>query len=80
MLFTQLVEGVLEEAEVREALQVLVLRKQAGEELAVAPPVEALSRFAECELPRLESLKEPADVVADVEDLNRFFRRYALWA
>jgi predicted nucleotidyltransferase len=80
MLFTQLVDGVLEEAEVRLALDELVVRKQAGVELAVAPPVEALSRFIEDELPRLESLKEPDEVAPEVEALNSFFRRYALAA
>ncbi len=45
MLFAQLVETVLDEADVRAALDELVARKQAGEELAAAPPVEALSRF-----------------------------------
>src|SRR5947209_15579705 len=39
MLFAQLVEGVLDEAEERAALQELVARKQAGDELATAPPV-----------------------------------------
>ena len=56
MLFAQLVEGVLDEADVRTALDELVARKQAGDELAVAPPVEALSRFIDAELPRLEAL------------------------
>ena len=59
MLFAQLVENVLEEPEVRAALDELVARKQAGDELAVAPPVEALSRFVEVELARLESLNAP---------------------
>ena len=76
---------------VRDALQELVARKQAGHELAVAPPVEVLSRFVEAELPRLESVNEPDEVVPNVEEpfrqaqgpepvegLNRFFRRYAL--
>jgi predicted nucleotidyltransferase len=80
MLFAQLVQGVLEEAEVRAALDQLVARKQAGEELAVAPPVEVLSRFVEAELPRLDALKEPDDAAGDVEELNRFFRRQALAA
>lgn len=80
MLFAELVERVLDEAEVRSALDELVARKQAGEELAVAPPVEALSRFVEVELPRLEALKEADDAVAEVEELNSFFRRYALAA
>ncbi len=80
MLFAQLVEGVLDEADVRAALAELVARKQAGEELAVAPPVEALTRFIEAELPRLETLNEPDDAAGEVEDLNGFFRRYALAA
>ena len=41
-------------------------------------PVEAVSAFIEIELPRLEALSEPDDSVGDVEELNRFFRRYAL--
>jgi len=80
MLFAQLVEGVLDEADVRLALDELVARKQAGDELAVAPPVEALSRFIEAELPRLEALAEPDDAAGDVDELNGFFRRYALAA
>ena len=80
MLFADLVENVLEKSAAREALEELVARKQAGHELAVAPPVEALSRVVENELPRLESLKAPDEVVPDVKKLNRFFRRYALAA
>ena len=80
MLFAQLVESVLDEAGVRAALDALVARKQAGNELAVAPPVEALSRFIEAEMPRLEALNEPDDAVGEVEELNGFFRHYALTA
>src|SRR5205814_73212 len=80
MLFAELVEAALEEPEVRAALAELVARKQSGEELAVAPPVEALTRFIETELPRLESLNEPPEAAGDVEELNGFFRRYALAA
>jgi len=71
---------VLDEASGRAALVELVARKQAGEELAVAPPVDALTRFVEAELPRLEALNAPDDAVGEVEDLNGFFRRYALAA
>jgi uncharacterized protein len=80
MLFAQLVENVLEEVEVRSALDKLVARKQAGEELAVESPVEALSQFVEVELSRLDALKKPDDSAGDLEDLNGFFRRYALVA
>jgi predicted nucleotidyltransferase len=80
MLFAQLVEGVLEEAEARAALEELVARKMAGEELATAPPVEALSRFAEAELRRLDTAASPENASGEVEALNQFFRRYALVA
>jgi predicted nucleotidyltransferase len=78
MLFAQVVESVLDEADVRVALNELVARKHAGEELATAPPVEALTRFIEAELTRLEALNEPDDAAGKVEQLNGFFRRYAL--
>ena len=80
MLFTQLVESVLDEADVRAALAELVARKRAGEELAVAPPVEALKRFIEAELPRLEALNKPDYAAGNVDELNGFFRRCALAA
>ena len=46
----------------------------------MAPPVEALTRFIEAELPRIEALIEPDDAAGEVEELNGFFRRYALAA
>ncbi len=60
------------------ALGELVARIQAGEELAVAPPVEALTPFIKVELPSLEALNEPDDAAGELEELNGFFRRYAL--
>ena len=40
----------------------------------------ALTRFIKAELPRLGTLNEPDDAAGEVEDLNGFFRRYALAA
>jgi predicted nucleotidyltransferase len=77
MLFQELVNGVLEESEVREALLALVERKRVADELASEPPIEALSRFLESELPRLEALRYEEQPSGNVEELNRFFRRYA---
>jgi len=77
MLFAHLLENVLEEAEVRAALNALVARKQSGEELAVGSPVEVLTRFIEAELPRLEALNEPDEAAGDPQRLNEFFRRFA---
>ena len=80
MLFSELLDHVLEEADVRAALDELVARKQAGVELALARPVEVLSRFIEVELARLDALNAPEDSEADAEELDRFFRKYALAA
>jgi len=80
MLFERLVAGVLDDCGVSEELGNLVARKQAGEELAVAPPVETLSRFVESELPRLESLAAFDDAPGNPEDLSAFLRRYCLAA
>ena len=38
------------------------------------------SCFIEADLPRLEALNEPDDAAGEVEELNGFFRRYALAA
>ena len=80
MQFARLVDGVLYETVVRNAIDELVARKQAGEELDVAPAVAVLSHFVEHELARLERLADPDDAVGDVETLNGFFRDYALAA
>jgi uncharacterized protein len=80
MLFADLVDSTLEESSVRAALNELVERKRSGVELSVAPPVPVLSEFVAAELARLDALKEPADAAGEVEQLNCFFRRYALVA
>ena len=76
MLFDELGAKGVEEPEGREAIERLVARKKEGEELDREPKIEALSRFIETELPRLESIVPPDDAASDVESLNRFFRRY----
>ncbi len=78
MLFQELVDAVLEDRKTRESLDALVARKQAGDELSMAPPDEVLSRFIVSELQRLETLNEPEETVGDVEEMNTFFRRFAL--
>lgn len=76
MPFAQLMAGVLEESDVRQALDDLLVRKRAGEELDAEPPVEVLSRFIERELARLDALRAPDDTAGEPEELNCFFRRY----
>jgi hypothetical protein len=64
----------------RVALDELAARKQAGDELAIAPPIETLALMIVVELPRPEALNEPDDAAGEVEKLNGFFRPYALAA
>ena len=68
------------DANVGRPSRIALDRDQCVDELAVAPPVAVLSRFVETELPRLEALNEPEDAAGEVEELNGFFRRYALTA
>jgi hypothetical protein len=64
----------------RAALDEIVARKQVGDDLAVAPQIETLAPLIEVELPRPEALNDPDDAAGEVEELNGFFRRYALAA
>lgn len=78
MLFQELVDAVLEEPEVRTALESLLVRKRAGDELSQSPPDIVLSRFIGTELKRLKALSDPEDTLGDLDELDLFFRRYAL--
>ena len=78
MLFQELVDAVLEEREVRDALDALVARKRSGAELSKSAPDEVLSRFVATELQRLKTLNDPEDAMGDMDELDLFFRRYAL--
>jgi len=78
MLFSELIEAVLEEAPVRKELDALVARKQAGDELAAAPPVPVLSHFIEREMARLDALAKPEESDTSPVELDRFFQRYCL--
>ena len=78
MLFQELVDAVLDEREVRLALEVLLVRKRAGDELSKSAPDAVLSRFIVAELQRLKALNDPEDAMGDLDELDIFFRRYAL--
>lgn len=77
MLFEELVDGVLKEPAVREALAALVSRKKAGIERDEEPPVAVLSDFLSAEIARLEARCEPEPSTRSSEELNAFFRRWA---
>lgn len=78
MLFQELVDAVLDECEVRLALEALLTRKRAGDELSKAAPDAVLSHFIVAELQRLKALNDPEDSMGDIDELDLFFRRYAL--
>ena len=78
MLFDELVEGVVEDADVRAAIANLVARKKAGEELDRGPKIDALSGFIDAELGRLEKIQPMEQSEPDPAALNRFFQDYCL--
>jgi len=76
MRFDELVNAVVDEPDVRQAIAKLLEMKMSGEELDRAPKIEALSRFIEVELPRLESRKVANEISSAMDSLNGFFRRF----
>jgi hypothetical protein len=81
--FQKLLEATVREAAVREAIDRLVASKAAGAELDRGPRIEAISRFIESEMDRLESAAiagEPSASSLDV--LNVLFREILdeVWA
>lgn len=75
MEFEILVERIIEERELKEAIRELLNRKRSGEELSWGPKIPIVSNFLEAELSRLETerfdKKKPRP---DVEKLNVLFR------
>lgn len=78
MPFDHLVEAMVEDGEVREAIACLLALKKAGDELHRAPRIAVLHRFIEAELRRLEGVELPEEEVPSSEALNEFFRRHCL--
>lgn len=74
--------GCLEDMRVKAEIDSLVQRKMQGDELACGVRIDALNRFIDAELERLERIAPPTADVSDVEPLNRIFREtlVAAWA
>ncbi len=72
--FQTLVDRVLDDDDVRAAVQDLIRRKKAGEELDRGPHIPALSRFLAREVDRLSNLAAPAVTPASGARLDRVFR------
>ncbi len=78
MLFDELVEGVVDEADVRAAIANLVARKKAGDELDRGPKDAVLSRYIDAELASLEHIPREEEAAPDAAELNRFFQSHCL--
>ncbi len=72
--FAALVETLLPSGELRAALDELLERKRAGDELAAAPPIAPLQGFIEAEIARLATVSLPETEPCPSETLNIFFR------
>jgi len=73
--FHTLVERVLDDGDVKTAVQDLVRRKRAGEELDRAPRIPQISDFLARELDRLALLQAPPSQRKSAADLDEVFLR-----
>lgn len=73
--FQKLVDAVVEERKLRDAIDDLVVQKKRGFEADRGPKILAISMFIEQELPRLESIRgQYPSAMGDPGHLDRFFR------
>jgi predicted nucleotidyltransferase len=78
MLFDELVEGVVEDGDVRAAIANLVAGKKAGDELDRSPKDIVLGRYIEAELASLKHIQAEEESAPDPAELNRFFQSHCL--
>jgi hypothetical protein len=78
MLFEQLVDGVVEDADVRAAIANLMANKRAGEEMDRGAKDIVLGRYIDAELASLEHIQPEDEPASDTAELNRFFHRHCL--
>jgi predicted nucleotidyltransferase len=74
ILFQTLAERVLEESEAQAAIQDLMRRKRAGQELDRGPHIPALSIFLAEEMVRLSTVRAPPAAHAPPARLDQAFR------
>jgi hypothetical protein len=73
--FRILVERVLDELDVKAAVQDLIRRKKAGDELERGPHIPSISSFLQRELDRLSSLPAPPPLHTSSHTLDQVFRQ-----
>jgi len=74
MEFQKLVDACVDAASVREAIDELLNRKRAGQELDRQPKIAVLSDFIDTQLTRLETIDVQAREKPNFEKLNEIFR------
>lgn len=74
MEFSRLVQSVVDRADVLQAIQDLVRRKKAGEELDRGPRIPAISDFLDAEIARLSGNQAPPSRTKTAEPLDRVFK------
>jgi len=71
--FSKLTERVLDRDDLRQAIQDLLRRKRAGEELDQGPRIPAISDFLDTEISRLSAKAAPPSKPTTVEALDQVF-------
>ncbi|RPJ20944.1 MAG: nucleotidyltransferase domain-containing protein [Planctomycetaceae bacterium] len=75
MKFDALIDRILDDGELKTAVQDMVRRKKDGDELARGPRIPIISDFLERELARLSEKPAPPATRTSTDDLDRVFRR-----
>jgi predicted nucleotidyltransferase len=73
--FGRLVDSIVAESELRQALDLLLSLKKSGAELDKGPRMEVLSCFIEKELARLTAAHSAPKTTVDTKPLNDIFRK-----
>jgi predicted nucleotidyltransferase len=78
MKFDVLVDGLVDDANLRFHIAVLVARKRAGEELDLAQRIPIIDAFIIEEFDRLEKIVPAETSLPESDKLNQFFREFCL--
>ena len=78
MLFQELVDSVVSDSKVLEAIAELLVRKRAGVEVGKAPPVAVLHEYIQNAFEEFRLLELPKPNAPPDEPLNALFQRFAV--
>jgi predicted nucleotidyltransferase len=71
--FEILVDGIVHDKELKEAIDMLLAKKKAGNELDMGERIDVISDFLDSQIGRLSTANEPPAASGGYENLDRLF-------